>query len=259
MKLSDKAQASLDSAIAKFKAGDLSAVVKMARINLPEDAPARKWSFTNQVLAMAQTDSLDNRTYKQWKAVGRQVQKGSFGGFIIYPRMVPDKDSDEEGKMKLIGFGTTSVFAYHDTEGEEIPEYSMKDMPPLIEVAHKFGVDIGYEPMIGALGYCTLDAKNIRLATPDEHVFFHELAHAAHKQVKNNRDEEMVGGQDAHQETVADLTACVLMEMFGLRDDTGNTWKYISHYNEDPLKAIMKAVRDVEGVLAVIFEEAPVQ
>jgi hypothetical protein len=105
-------------------------------------------------------------------------------------------------------------------------------------------------PLIGALGYCTVDNAKIRLATHDEHVFFHELAHAAHNTFETKSD----AGQDPHREAVADLTACILMELYGLRDDTGNTWKYISHYSNDPLRAIMKALGDVEKVLDVIFE-----
>ena len=47
VKLSANAQAALDTVVEKFQSGDLSDVVKVAGIRLAEDAPARKWTFSN--------------------------------------------------------------------------------------------------------------------------------------------------------------------------------------------------------------------
>lgn len=52
----------------------------------------------------------------------------------------------------------------------------------------------------------------------------------------------------------ADLGACVLMHMYGFGDRTGNTWRYIKLYNEDPLKAITAATEDVADILNAILE-----
>jgi hypothetical protein len=252
MRLSDRARASLDAVIERFKAGDLSPITEVARITLPDDAPARKWTMSNRVLAYAQTGSLDCRGYRQWQAVGRQVQKGSTSAYIFGPILV----DDEEGGKKLVGFKTIPVFPYHDTQGEGL-DYSPKEPPPLMEVAERLGVDVSYGPMaLGVLGSARVDGTAISLGTQDPAVWFHELAHIAHRQVKG----ELQGGQDPHQEATADLTAAVLMDLYGLGDRTGNTWEYISSYNpEDPIRAIMRATDEVGPILDYIFDEGRAQ
>ena len=77
MKLSPKAQAALDRVVNTFKRGDLSPITEVVRLRLGSDAPASRWTFSNQVLAYAQTGELDCRGYRQWQQVGRQVKKGA--------------------------------------------------------------------------------------------------------------------------------------------------------------------------------------
>ena len=253
MKLSDKARAALDKVIEQFKAGDLSPVVKMARITLPEDAPARKWTFSNRVLAYVQTGSVDCRGYRQWQAVGRQVQKGSRAAYILGP-IVVKKRTDEGEEERVMGFRAIPVISWQDTAAEsgDALDYAPKELPPLMEVAQRLGVDVTYAPTRdGSLGNCKTDGSRITLGSDDPAVFFHELAHAAHRRVMGR---ELTGGQDPHQETTAELTAAVLMQMYG-EDRTGNAWTYIAQYNEDPLRAIMKATDEVGKVLSLLFDE----
>ena len=58
-------------------------------------------------------------------------------------------------------------------------------------------------------------------------------------------------GQDPHQETIAELTACTLAAIYHL-DYTANAWKYISAYNSDPLRAIAAAAEDVARIVQFI-------
>ena len=253
MKLSAKAQESLDSVIEQFKAGDLSPIVKMARIQLPEDAPAHRWTFSNRVLAYAQSGSVDCRGYRQWQAAGRQVQKGSHAAFILGPILVK-KDTDDGEEKTLVGFRAIPVFAFRDTqaENEEALDYAPRELPPLMEVAQRLGVEVAYAPTkTGSLGNCKTDGTCITLGSDDTAVFFHELAHAAHRRVIGR---DLRGGQDPHQETTAELAAAVLMSMYGY-DRTGNAWQYIKGYNEDPLRAIVKATDEVGKVLTLLLDE----
>ena len=57
MKLSDNAQAALDTVVQRFKAGDLSPIVELAAIAPDPDnvVPFDKWSFSNQIMAYLQT------------------------------------------------------------------------------------------------------------------------------------------------------------------------------------------------------------
>lgn len=252
MKLSPKAQSALNKVVACFQGGDLSPLVEIVRLRREYDIPADKWTFSNQVLAYIQTGSLDCRGYKQWQQVGRHVMRGSKAAYILGPCTYKIEDSDTgEEKTVLTGFRGIPVFAYHDTDGEELlgADYEPGELPPLVDVAERLGIEVTWQPLPSdRLGDCTRDGTHINVGSQDAGVFFHELAHAAHAKVGG----DLKGGQDTGQETVADFTACVLMELYGYGDRTGNTWEYISGYATDPLRAIVKALSTVEQVLEVL-------
>ena len=249
-KLSAKAQAALDIVIQKFQNNNLSDFVNVIAFQLDPNAPAASWSFGNQVLAFSQSGNLDNRGFRQWQKVKRQVKKGSSAIFIFSP--LTFKVEDENGKEKHIctGFKATPVFSIESTEGEPIPSYTPATLPPLSDVAARMGIDVNYCPLPpDRLGDYTPSRERIRLGTKEESVWFHELAHTAHKKI----DGKLKGGQDASQETIAELAAAVLMQLYGLRDHTGNAWQYIEHYNANPLTAIMKATSKVGEILALLL------
>jgi len=121
------------------------------------------------------------------------------------------------------------------------------------DVAKAWGLKITWGEAKGYFGYYAPGRKEIHLATQEQKVFFHELAHAAHDKLQKG----LKGGQDAEQETIADFTACVLMQIYGLKDMTGNTWDYIKRYNpKDPIKAILKCLDTIGKVLDLILTTA---
>lgn len=61
------------------------------------------------------------------------------------------------------------------------------------------------------------------------------------------------GGHVGKQETVAELTAPVLMHLYGLGDRTGNCWSYIGSYAKDTLHAVVRALGVVERVLVLLL------
>jgi len=257
MKLSPKAQTALDTVVRKFQTGDLSDIVYIATLKRQgEPVPFDTWTFSNQVLAYLQTGSTDCRGYRQWQAVDRQVQKGSHAAFIFAPRIIKDKDTDDK---KLIGFLSVAVFPYHVTEGEPLPErdYAPAQLPPLHEVAQRWGISVEYGPRPDARGSCTVDGSKIQLATHDEKTFFHELAHAAHARIAGRLNGQKRSAAYNRQEVVAEFTAAVLMQLYGLRDNSGNAWQYISAYSKNPLTAIQRALSTVAQVLALILENEP--
>lgn len=252
MKLSPKAQASIERVIQKFQTGDLSPITKVARIKLDEAAPSSKWSLSNRILAFIQADELDCRGFKQWEQAGRKVKKGSKAVYIFRPHTIKKKDDEGEEKRVCIGFSAVPVFAASSTEGNEnLPGYTPQVLPPLLGVAKNMGVSVSYAPLSAdRLGDCNREGTQIRLATHDERVFFHELAHAMHAKIEG----DLEGGQQVDQEAVAELTAAVLMDLYGLGDNTGNAWRYIEQYADDPLTAITKALSTVEKVLALLIK-----
>ncbi len=276
MKLSEKAQASLQQVITQFQAGDLSPIVTVARIRRhPDDVrPFDTWSFSNRVLAFIQTGSCDCRGYRQWQAAGRQVKKGERAAHILAPRFrkVASEDEDEARQI-LTGFLSVAVFADHQTEGEPLPvfDYAPAELPPLAEVAAALGIPVTYVPLApDRLGQYAPHQDAIALGTHDPETFFHELAHAIHYRIN---PQVQPGRDKAGKETVAEFTATVLMHLYGLGNVQNafgvlpgknheavfvrNCWTYIAHFAPDPLVAITKALAEVAQVLAFLDMQRP--
>lgn len=246
---SGQAPATIARSVIRRKAGDLS-------------RPSDSWSLSNQIL-MVISGTQDARGYQQWQEVGRHVKKGAKAVYILAPctKTFTDKDPEtgEEVKKTIItGFRFIPVFRYEDTEGEplRVVDYTPAELPPLYDVAVRLGISVRWAAYGGReYGYCTTDGKNIVLKSEDVSVFFHELAHAAHGRFKKQK-----GGQHRDQETVAEMTAAVLCEMYGYREYIGNCWSYIRAYNDrDPeqaLRGIMGVLADVEKCLELILGTA---
>ena len=257
MNLSPKAQSALDKVIAQFKSGDLSPIIEIARLHHQagdKPIPSSKWSLGNRILSYIQTGELDCRGYRQWQSIGRQVQKGSKAAFILGPIIVKVENEETGERIQTLrGFKSIAVFPLSATKGDSLPEfdYTPRELPPLMDTAQRLDIDVNWVPTLSHLGSSKTDGSEITLGSHSPAVFFHELAHAAHAKL----DGKLKGGQDTHQEAVAEFTATVLMELYGYGSRTGNCWKYISSYAADPLTAIVKALSDIEKVLELLTQE----
>jgi hypothetical protein len=258
MYTTENAQKTMNKILDRFKSGDIAPLVRLSTIKLTgkNSIPSERWSFSNQFLALIQTGEIDCRGFRQWQEVKRHVSHGALAAYILAPIIIKEKKDNEE-KSKLVGFKSIPVFPLTMTDGEPLPDINKNlapsALPPLVNVADKWGINVHYTPFTGkAYGSFSLNNQNIRLATHEETVFFHELAHAAHSKI-----EHLKGGQDARQETIADFTACVLMQVYGLKDTTGTTWEYIKAYNPDnPVSAIIGALDTIGKVLDLIISTA---
>lgn len=98
--------------------------------------------------------------------------------------------------------------------------------------------------------------EKIRLATPSEKTFFHELGHAAHRRVKG----KLTRGQEPRQEIVAELSAQVLAQLVGteIKSTLGNSYEYISWYatliGKSVEHACLGVLGDIEKVLKLILD-----
>ena len=169
--------------------------------------------------------------------------------------MYRENDEGEEEKF-LAGFMARPVFRVEDTDGEPL-DYQKIELPefPLIEKAKEWGISVKAVPgNYRYYGYFSESRKEIGLATKEETVFFHELAHYAHQKVIGN-DKNVPGWRE---EIVAELTAAVLCRMVGKTSKyLGNNFRYIKHYAEEskfsPTQACMKVIGEVESVLSMIL------
>ena len=247
----------LDGILEKFKSGDIPEAVAYSMFPI-QNIPSARWSILNRII-MFVAGTQDARGFRQWNEVNRYVKKGSRGFYILVPhiRKVENKDTGEE-KETLVGFLSRAVFRYEDTDGAPIihEEPELADLP-LIERAGEWGISVkaipgGYHYS----GYYSSKNHLIALATKEECVFFHELAHCAHEKLLGKLNK----GQNPTQEIVAELAAQALCRIVGKTGDRhiGNSYQYIGVYaerlNESPHAACLKVMSDAEKVLTLILK-----
>ena len=243
--------------IASFEHGDIPEAIVYSMFPI-SDIPSAKWSLLNRTFVFL-AGTQDARGFRQWKQVGRYVKKGAKSFRILVPCFVKT-ENEENGKVEnsLRGFMCRPVFRVEDTDGEAL-KYEIVVLPdfPLIEKAEEWGISVKAIPdNYRYYGYYMPGRNEIALATTEECVFFHELAHAAHEKVNGT----LKPGQDSFQEIVAELSAQALCWIIGKqsRDSTGNSYRYIERYAEKinlpPHIACLKVMSVTEKTLSLILE-----
>ena len=243
--------------IAHFESGDIPEAIAIATFPIP-NIPSAKWSLLNRTL-MFFAGSQDARGYRQWRKVGRYVKKGSKAFYILVPyisKSVNEETGEEEQYLR--GYMCKPVFGVEDTDGDPL-DYEHIELPdiPLLERAKGWGISIKTIPgNYSYHGYYSSNHKKIALATPEEKVFFHELAHLAHEKVKGS----LKGGQDPSQEIVAELCASALCKIVGkhIDESLGNSYRYIQSYakqiNMTVHAACLKVMSETEKILKLILD-----
>lgn len=248
----------LGSILERFRNNDIPEAIAYSMFPIP-NIPSAKWSLLNRML-MFLAGTQDARGFRQWNHVNRYVKKGAkaFHIFVPYIKTVEDEETGEEVQV-LKGFLSKPVFRYEDTDGEPW-EYEPVEIPnlPLMDRAEEWGVAVGAIPgNYGYYGYYSSGQRKIALATEEETVFFHEIAHCAHEKVTGN----LKSGQDPLQEIVAELAAQALCRIVGKqpRDTLGNSYQYIERYAEQldmkPYSACLRVLLEAEKVLNLILKE----
>lgn len=254
-----RANTELERMVRLFSSKELPDFCAKALINAPE-RPSSKWSFGNQLL-MLLAGTSDARGYRQWLGVGRHVRAGSKAFYILGPVKVTETSEDEPGKERheiLVGFRGIPVFRLEDTEGQDLPAYTPRDPPPLLEVATRFGMRVVYEslsPLV--LGAADYDSKTITLATEDWSVFFHELAHTIHRTFEPKSGH----GQEPEAETIAQLVAATLARLYG-RPADGFSWTYIAQQAQSSSpqqvgRLCMRVLDRAKRVLELVYLDRP--
>ena len=252
----EKVKNVLNQILNAFESGQIPEAVAIATFPLI-DAPCSHWSFNNRLILFL-SGTADARGFNQWKEVNRSVNKGAKAVHILVPcfKKKLDEESGEEEKY-LTYFKTAPVFAVEATSGQEL-EYNEIELPalPLIERAKEWGINV--KAVAGNTryyGYYASTRKEIGLASPEESVFFHELAHAAHERVVGSLRER----EKSLKEIVAELSSSSLCRLVGKTADAtlGNSYQYISHYASKlkmhPHKACLKVLAEVEQVINLII------
>jgi hypothetical protein len=280
-----KADAALASVLELFESGELPDLVARSWIARQDgDSPMVNWSLGNQLLALL-AGTTDARGFHQWKAVGRNVEKGSKAFHILGPSTrkfrAEDPDTGEETVVsRIVGFHAIPVFRFEDTDGcaLETPDYEPPAPPPLAHVAERWGIPVVYGPNVGQswLGVyrharrsvvsegwaegATVQNESITLATHHEQVFFHELAHAAHRRVLSATGGDLGLESSRRKELVAELTAAVLGRLHGLSlGDLAWSKAYLQAHagGKSVASACLGVLNDVQACLRLLLEESP--
>jgi len=255
--MNTKVKEVLTTIVEKFKSGDIPEAVAYSMFPI-SNIPSAKWSIINRIV-MFLSGTHDARGIRQWNRENRYVKKGSKAFYILVPHIKKTEDiKTGEEKEMLVGFLTRAVFRYEDTDGEPL-DYEQIELPdlPLEERAEEWGLEIKAIPgNYRYKGYYSSSNKVIALATKEECVFFHELAHCAHEKIKGG----LQNGQDPIQEIVAELSSQALCRLVGKTSDTylGNSYRYIEGYAErlhiTPYTACLKVMSETEKVLTLILK-----
>ena len=256
--LTPKAKAQMDKVLEKFQTGDLSDITRVATLRLPEGVPAATWTWRNRYLAYIQTGGeMDARTGAEWKRMGYQIKKGATACWIMAPRFAKPKEDDPEQKRPYIGawpshrIPASAVEPIDPDNCAPLPTYEPVELPPLMDLAERLGIDVAYRPTPGdRLGDCQVDGSHINLGTHDARTWYHELGHALHARIEGN----LAKFSDAYVELIAEFTGCVLAALYGDTDNSGKAWNYIKQWHDDPFKAVMGALDIIQQILAYIFD-----
>jgi hypothetical protein len=255
--MSDKVKKVLETILERFKSGDIPEAIAYAMYPIP-NIPSARWSYLNK-LAVYLSGTWDARGIRQWNRAGRVVKKGATAIFILVPRVIRKRDYQRDEEIRILkGFMGKAVFRVEDTEGDPLDYEKEIPLPelPLLERAKEWGITVTGRPRFSRyLGFYDHGNRQIELATPEELVFFHELAHAAHARLNGGlRDVP-----EWKKEVVAELAAQVLCQLVGKRpqDRLGNSYRYIETYSQSanltPISACLKLLDTVECVLTIIL------
>lgn len=140
----------------------------------------------------------------------------------------------------------------------ETADYRPPTFPPLFGVAKRLGITVRYAPHVDKFrGYYAPGQDRIVLCSHDVDVFFHELGHAAHRQVLQARGTDLKNGQVASQEIVAETVAATLCQLYGFGGYVYHSASYLTHYanGTNPGRAAMRVLADVQATLNVILDD----
>lgn len=239
---SGASQRAIDDMVQKFKDGNLSTVADGIKFKAPEIFPSSKYSLRNQMMCYAQGDSIITASFKWWKEHGRIPEKGS-AVYIFAPMMKKSEDADGTEQTFVYGYRLINTHPYEKTvpikdfDGEvlEVPVLEPAELPPLTDIAEKLGLKIDWKPVpFDRWADYWKKGERINMGTDSPKVFFHELCHALHEEVDKSFQER----SSTYKEVVAEFGSAVMMSVYLNEDSSGNAWKYIKLFADNPTEAI---------------------
>jgi len=227
------------------------------------------YSVANQMLFHMQGMHEPVASYSRWKALGRQVVRGSKAKEVIVPVKVnvnvPSEETPEQEPVakkrervaRLVGFKVVkAVFGLSDTEGPEIPEAPIPGWD-LQTALGKLGItEVPFQHTNGNIqGHSNgMEFAVSPVAKNRTKTVFHEVGHI----VLGHTAEDQIQEYQMHRgllEFQAESTAYLVMNELGVMDDeTASISRgYIAHWlhgENPPDTAIRQVFSAAERILA---------
>ena len=197
----------------------------------------KPYSLLNQILLHNQGEYA---SFKQWKDLGGHVRKGEKGEIIVFWKILPVEETDEDGNkiIKHIPFlKYITVFHISQVDGvEPLKQEALQDIEPIEEAEHilhdyinREGIHLVQEASNEAYYSPAADLIHLPLLKqfekPEEFysTAFHEATHSTMKENRCNRQEERKGklvafGSEEYskEELVAEIGAAGILNSLGI-------------------------------------------
>lgn len=224
-----------------------------------------RYSFNNCLLiAIQKPDATFVAGFQQWKELGRFVRQGEKGIMILAPLLKRSKsenrkegDGDDEPSSRIFGFRATYVFDVSQTDGDELPEFSVitgdpRDLIPVLQVfVANCSIELRYEECLGGAEGVSEGGKIALLVglTPAQEfaVLVHELAHELlHRTERRKETTRTI------RELEAEAVAYVVCRAAGL-DGLARSSDYIQLYQGDK-ELLLASLSHIQRVAAQIID-----
>lgn len=225
-----------------------------------------RYSFNNTLLiALQRPDATYVAGFQRWKELARFVRKGEKGIMILAPllKRIKREDNDdvesegEKSSSRLVGFRVTYVFDVSQTEGEDLPQFSVITgdpgdlIPVLRHLVSEQGIELRYEEHLGgADGLSEGGRIAVRqgLSAAEEfavtvHEFAHELLHRGERRKETTK---------TIRELEAEAVAFIVCRAAGL-DGLSRSSDYIQLYQGDK-ELLMHSLAHIQRVAAQIID-----
>jgi hypothetical protein len=235
----------MDTLLKMFKEDNLEIVARA--VFKGNDVPSDKWSFLNRVL-MYCNNTEDARGFIQWQEAGRYIKKGAKAFYILAPMFKKVIDENEEKKI-LAGFKGVPVFGIENTEGAPVIKEDINlNIPYQFDsIIKELGLTVTASRFYGdSYGSYNPVRKEIKLASPEIEIFFHELSHAV-----DDKFNKLKPGQRTDQEVTAEFSAAVIGFLMEYKVPMGNIKEYIGHYS---FKELINCIGRIEKVVGYVIE-----
>jgi antirestriction protein ArdC len=208
------------------------------------------YSFRNLLVAKAQyPNGSFFASFQHWKKLGRFVKKGESHQKIFKPvfKKVTEEDCGEE-KEFICRWMTVPVFAYEQTDGEDLPieKLNLKLEGDCIEarqiiqwaeaIAANDDCPVSYGNANGANGYYVPSKHEIVV---DQSLSINQRCKTLVHELVHSKVHRHSRASTSEKEVVAEGTAFVICRFFGL-DTSGYSFRYVKSWSEGDQDSLIK-------------------